>query len=88
MLLWPRLDRAKLRRAADDPARLAGLIERRTSQPRDVIVAMLTGEAESLAARVDGSADFDSGRSEPARLALRVVRTHSDPRAKVRDLPA
>jgi hypothetical protein len=88
MLLWPRLDRAKLRKVADDPVRLAGLIERRTSQPHDVIVAMLTGEADSLAARANGSADFDSGRSEPARLTLRVVPADSDTRVKVRDLPA
>jgi hypothetical protein len=87
MLLWPRLDRAKLRKVADDPARLAGLIARRTSQPHDVIVAMLTGEADSLAARAVGPANFDSGRSEP-RLGLRVVRTDSDTRVKVRDLPA
>jgi len=42
MLLWPRLDRAKLRRIADNPARIAEMIERRTSQPYEVILAMLT----------------------------------------------
>ena len=42
MLLWPRLDRAKIRRFADDPARIAEIVEARTSQPYDVILAMLT----------------------------------------------
>jgi hypothetical protein len=42
MLLWPRLDRARLSRFADDPARIAQLVQPRTSQPHDAILAMLT----------------------------------------------
>ena len=45
MLLWPRLDRAKIRKVADDPARIAEIVERRTSQPFDVILAMLTKQS-------------------------------------------
>lgn len=40
--LWPRLDMAKVRRCADDPARIAEIVEHRTSQPYEVIIAMLT----------------------------------------------
>lgn len=42
MLLWPRLNRAQIRRYADDPARIAEIVEARTSQPYEVILAMLT----------------------------------------------
>jgi hypothetical protein len=42
MLLWPRLDRAKIRKVADNPARIAEIVAARTSQPYDVILAMLT----------------------------------------------
>ena len=88
MLLWPRLDRARLRRLGDDPSKLAGFIERRTSQPHDVIVAMLTRETDRLAAPTEAAPAFDPGRSEAARLAFRVVRTHSGTRVRIQDLPA
>jgi len=42
LLLWPRLDRARLARTAGDPQRIARLVARRSSLPSDVIVAMLT----------------------------------------------
>jgi len=42
MLLWPRLDRNKLSRYAGDPARSAQIVQQRTSQPYDSILAMLT----------------------------------------------
>jgi hypothetical protein len=42
MLLWPRLDRNRLSRHADDPARIAQIVQQRTSQPFDAILAMLT----------------------------------------------
>jgi hypothetical protein len=42
MLLWPRLDRTKLSRFADDPVRIALIVQQRTSQPYDAILAMLT----------------------------------------------
>jgi hypothetical protein len=44
MWLWPRLDRARIRRIANDPESIARLIENRTSQPYEVILAMLTRE--------------------------------------------
>jgi len=42
MLLWPRLDRTRLSRFAHDPARIAQIVQQRTSQPYDAILAMLT----------------------------------------------
>jgi hypothetical protein len=86
MLLWPRLNRAKLRKVADDPARIAELVERRTSQPFDVIVAMLTRQSEALTAPTEPSAGFESGRSEAARASLRVVRLEDGARIEVQEL--
>ena len=48
LLLWPRLDREGLRRAGDDPLRIARLAERRTGIPRDAIVEMLERAAAAL----------------------------------------
>ena len=48
LLLWPRLDGAKVRRVSDDPAAIAEIVGRRTSQPYDVILAMLTQRAETV----------------------------------------
>jgi len=42
LAFWPRLDRAALRRCKDDPHRIAALVARRTSLPRESIVQMLT----------------------------------------------
>ncbi len=41
--LWPRLDREKVRKARDNPRRLARLIERRTGESFEVILSMLDG---------------------------------------------
>ncbi len=41
LILWPGLDRARLARTAGDPLRIARLVERRSSLPGEVIVAML-----------------------------------------------
>jgi hypothetical protein len=86
MLLWPRLNRAKLRKFADSPTRIAELVERRTSQPYDVILAMLTRQTETLAAPTEASPGFDSGRSEAARVALRIVRTDEGTQIEVQEL--
>jgi hypothetical protein len=37
LALWPRLDRAALRRCRQDPARIAELIARRTTMPPEAI---------------------------------------------------
>ena len=86
MLLWPRLDRAKLRRVADNPYRIAEIVERRTSQPYEVILAMLTRQTSALTAPTETSPAFDSGRSEAARLSLRIVRIEDGAQIEVQDL--
>jgi hypothetical protein len=48
LLLWPRLDPEGLRRAGDDPVRIARLAERRTGIPLDAIVAMVERAAAVL----------------------------------------
>jgi hypothetical protein len=77
MLLWPRLDRAKLRRVADDPVRIAEVVQRRTSQPYEAILAMLTRHSRALSSPTEPSSGFDSGRTDAARVALRIVRSDS-----------
>jgi len=42
MALWPRLDRAALRRCHNDAHRIAALVARRTTMPPEAIVAVLT----------------------------------------------
>ena len=86
MLLWPRLDRAKISRVADDPARIAEIVERRTSQPYDVILAMLTKQSPSLAGPSDEATGFDSTRTEGSRVALRIVRSEEGNAIQVQDL--
>lgn len=48
LAIWPGLDRKKLTRTCGDPNRVARLVERRTSLPRESILRMLgvpkTGE--------------------------------------------
>ena len=86
MLLWPRLDRAKIRRVADNPARIAESVERRTSQPYDVILAMLTRQSVRLVSPTEEAVGFDSGRADAARLALRIVRSEEGTQIEVQDL--
>jgi hypothetical protein len=87
MLLWPRLERAKLRRIADDPGRIAELVVRRTSQPYDVVLAMLTRQNPALAPAPDESAGFPIRPANQDRVTLRIVRTEAtDVRVRVRDL--
>jgi hypothetical protein len=83
MLLWPRLDRAKLGRVAGDPAKIAEMIQRRTSQPYEAILAMLTRQTEKLISPTEESGGFDSGRTDAARVALRIVRSDSPTRIEI-----
>jgi len=46
LLHWPRLDRAALARARNDPRKIARLVARRTAHPFEVILAMLTGKSD------------------------------------------
>jgi len=86
MLLWPRLDRAKIRRVADNPARIAEIVERRTSQPYDVILAMLTKQSPPLAGPSDDATGFDSARTDASRVSLRIVRSEEGNAITVQDL--
>jgi hypothetical protein len=42
LTMWPRLDRAALRRCRHDPRRIAALVARRTSIPPEAILQLLT----------------------------------------------
>ncbi len=72
MLLWPRLDRSRLRRCGDDPIRIAEVVERRTAQPLAVILAMLTRQAAAPTPATEEAPGFESVRSTP--VALHVIR--------------
>jgi hypothetical protein len=41
LLVWPRLDRAALRRCGSSATRVAALVGRRTSLPRETILGIL-----------------------------------------------
>jgi hypothetical protein len=86
MLLWPRLDRAKIRKVANDPARIADIVERRTSQPYDVILAMLTRQASPVSGPTEETSGFDPGRADSTRVALRIVRSDEGDPIRVQDL--
>ncbi len=47
LAIWPRLDTVRLRRAKDDPVRIARLVERRTGIPLEQIMAMLAPAART-----------------------------------------
>ena len=42
LAMWPRFDRAALRRARYDPRRVAALVGRRTRMPEEAILRLLT----------------------------------------------
>ena len=42
LTLWPRLDRAALRRCRNDARRIAALVARRTTMPPEALLNMLT----------------------------------------------
>ena len=86
LLLWPRLDRARIRRVADDPARIAEIVERRTSQPYAVILAMLTRQSAMPVPAPVEPRDFDQGRFEGGRVGLRIVRSEDGRTIQVHDL--
>jgi hypothetical protein len=73
MLLWPRLDRARLSRLADDPARIAQMVQERTSQPHAAILAMLTRESSAQRAPMLDETGPDPTRLDPVLTALRIV---------------
>jgi hypothetical protein len=84
--LWPRLDRSKISRVADDPTRIAEIIERRTSQPLDVILAMLTRQAPVLSSSTDTPKNCEGSRPEATHVALRIVRSEEGGEIQVQDL--
>ena len=86
MLLWPRLDRAKIRKVAFDPGRIAEIVERRTSQPYDVILAMLTRQSSSPQASPESRPAFENGRPDARRVGLRIVRSEEGSTIGVQDL--
>jgi hypothetical protein len=86
MLLWPRLDRARLRKIADNPARIAELVERRTSQPYEVILTMLTRQTDRLLSPTQDASVFDSRRPDGIRPALRIVRSEDGTQIEIQDL--
>ena len=86
LLLWPRLDRARIRKVADDPARIAESVVRRTSQPYDVILAMLTRESPSFSVSSEERPAFDQGRPVAPRIGLRIVRSEEGSEIGVQDL--
>ena len=51
LVLWPRLDRERLRHCHDDPTRIARLVEHRTAASRSCIIEMLEQAVRSIVAQ-------------------------------------
>jgi hypothetical protein len=67
---------------------MAQIIERRTSQPYDVILAMLTRQSAALASPPNLE-DSGRGRTDPPRVGLRIVRLGEGSPVELHDrLPA
>ena len=86
MLLWPRLDRARISKVADDPVRIAEIVERRTSQPFNVILAMLTKVSPALSPQAEPPAAVPLVRADGSRVSLRIVRSEEGAEIAVQDL--
>jgi hypothetical protein len=86
LLLWPRLDRAKIRKVAHNPVRIAEIVERRTSQPFDAILAMLTKHAPTLTGPTEQSTGLNVTRPETGPMTLRIVRSEEGGEIQVQDL--
>jgi hypothetical protein len=86
LLLWPRLDRSKLRKISDDPKRMAEVIEKRTSLPFDSILAMLTRQNPALAGPTETSPGFESSHADSTRTSLRIVRSEAGSEIQIQDL--
>jgi hypothetical protein len=86
MLLWPRLDRARISKVADDPVRIAEIVERRTSQPFDVILAMLTKVSPALSPQAEPPTGAPLVRADGPRVSLRIVRSEEGAEIAVQDL--
>jgi hypothetical protein len=76
---------AKVRRCADDPAGIAEIVERRTSQPYEVIIAMLTRQAPGLGGLGDQQPRTSPIVAAGSPVALRVVRTAEGDMIEVMD---
>ncbi len=75
LLLWPRLERAKLRKVGEDPTRIAELVVRRTSQPFEAVLAMLMRQNPALEPQIDDPLGFEIIEPKQSRVALRIVRS-------------
>ncbi len=86
LLLWPRLERARLRKVADDPARIAELVVRRTSQPYEAVLAMITRQSPALAPHSEEELPRVMVRAETSRVTLRIVRSNEGQEIQVQNL--
>jgi hypothetical protein len=75
-----------LRKIADDPCRIADMVVRRTSQPYEVILAMLLRQSPSFAAPNDQFGGFGVMRPDNPRVALRIVRSEEGSEIRVQNL--
>jgi hypothetical protein len=87
-LLWPRLQRAKLRKYADDPERIAELVSRRTSQPYEAVLAMITRQSPAFTPHADEETAAFVARAETGRVALRIVRSTEVGEIRIHNIPA
>jgi hypothetical protein len=78
LLLWPRLNRARLLRVAADPRRIAEIVSRRTVHSVEMILIMLERDTTAPHAPTEISTGFDTGPIANARAAMRFVKHDRD----------
>jgi hypothetical protein len=78
LLLWPRLDRARLLRVAGDPRHIAEIVSRRTIHSVATILVMLERDTTTPHAPTEINTGFESGPVANARAAVRFVKHDSD----------
>jgi hypothetical protein len=71
---------------ADDPRRIAEIVERRTSQPYAVILAMLTRQSPMPIPAPADRHDFDQVRNDGLRVGLRIVRDEETATIRIHDM--
>jgi hypothetical protein len=78
LLLWPRLNRARLLRVAGDPRRIAEIASRRTVHTVETILVMLERDTTAPHAPTENGTGFDSGPVANARAAMRFLKHDRD----------
>ncbi|HEY6058387.1 MAG TPA: hypothetical protein VIV06_10155 [Candidatus Limnocylindrales bacterium] len=87
--MWPRLDAHALKRAGDDPVRIARVVARRTALPLESILRALLGidgsPGSAISPRVEVEDSAEERASAAARLRQRYAARNFEPADPLRE---